>query len=393
MNSRTSKGVLRFCWAVSVVGLCAFAIIVDAGPPLPVEDATFWLLASGVVVAELFPLKIPRRGDDEEITIATSFSYALLIMSGLPAAVVVQGVASVIQDAWARKPLWRIFFNVGQYTLSLAAAALVLHVLSGLPIMDGLASSDGTLATGDFPAVVLGAGAYFVVNATVVGIAVALYRHATIIEYLRSDAAFIAMLGAVLLSLAPIVIASISYSPALVPLLIGPFFLVHRFARQSSRAQYAATHDSLTSLANRARFQELVSATIADRGERAHFAVLLLDLDRFKEINDTLGHHYGDRLLAKVGPRLSLAVRNSDVVARLGGDEFAVLMRDLPAGSGTALEGAERIRDALSQPFDLDGFVIEVDSSIGIALCPEDGRDIDTLLQRADVAMYRAKET
>src|SRR5262245_53396838 len=219
MNSRTSKGVLRFCWAVSLVGLCVFAAIVDAGPPLPVEDATFWLLASGVVIAELFPLKIPRRGDDEEITIATSFSYALLITSGLPAAVVVQAAASVIQDVAARKPVWRIFFNVGQYTLSLAAAAVVSHALSSVAVIEGLGPSGDTLETSDFPAIVLGAGAYFVVNAAVVGVAVALYRGATIVEYLRSDAAFIAMLGAVLLSLAPIVIASISYSPALVPLL------------------------------------------------------------------------------------------------------------------------------------------------------------------------------
>ncbi|HEY1273357.1 MAG TPA: EAL domain-containing protein [Thermoleophilaceae bacterium] len=391
MNSRTPKGVLRFCWAISLAGMAVFAAVLAAAPALPVEDATFWLLTAGVVVAELFPLRIPRRGDDEAVTIATTFSYALLITSGLPAAIVVQAAASVIQDALVRKPVWRILFNVGQYTLSLGAAALVLHAFAALPVMHGLQGS--SLETADFPAVVVGAAAYFLVNATVVGIAVALYRQATVVEYLRSDAAFIAMLAAVLLSLAPVVIASISYSPAMVPLLIAPFVLVHRFVRQSSRAQHAATHDSLTSLANRERFQELVSATIEDRGERAHFAVLLLDLDRFKEINDTLGHHYGDHLLAQVGPRLSLAVRSTDVVARLGGDEFGVLMRDLPAGSRTALEGAERIRAALSQPFDLDGFVVEVDSSIGIAMCPEDGRDIETLLQRADVAMYRAKET
>jgi diguanylate cyclase (GGDEF)-like protein len=120
---------------------------------------------------------------------------------------------------------------------------------------------------------------------------------------------------------------------------------------------------------------------------------MLLDLDRFKEINDTLGHHYGDRLLAQSGPRLDAAVREADTVARLGGDEFAVFLRSLPAGSETALQAAERLRGALSEPFELDGFMVEVESSIGIALYPDDGDNVDTLLQRADVAMYKAKQT
>jgi diguanylate cyclase (GGDEF)-like protein len=128
---------------------------------------------------------------------------------------------------------------------------------------------------------------------------------------------------------------------------------------------------------------------LAGRGTGTPLALLLMDLDHFKEINDTLGHHCGDELLRQVGARLSVAVRASDTVARLGGDEFAILL------PGADLAGAQRVAAALLQaldaPVNLDGQVFGVSASIGIALSPAHGEDADVLLRCADVAMYVAK--
>jgi diguanylate cyclase (GGDEF)-like protein len=120
--------------------------------------------------------------------------------------------------------------------------------------------------------------------------------------------------------------------------------------------------------------------------------VLLIDLDRFKEINDTLGHHHGDHVLSQVGPRLLEAFREGDLVARLGGDEFAVFMRDLD-GIGDAEAAVRRFASALREPFRVGDMKLELEASVGIAVHPDHGLDVDALLQRADVAMYRAKGT
>ena len=116
----------------------------------------------------------------------------------------------------------------------------------------------------------------------------------------------------------------------------------------------------------------------------------MVDLDRFKELNDTLGHHAGDELLAQLGPRLQDAVGEAGLVARLGGDEFALLLPG--AGLARATEVGRRVGVALQQPFEIDGLEVVMDASIGAALCPEHGTDGDALLQHADVAMYQAKE-
>jgi len=155
---------------------------------------------------------------------------------------------------------------------------------------------------------------------------------------------------------------------------------------------YQALHDALTGLPNRTLFQErLEQATIRTRRDWASFAVLLLDLDRFKEINDTFGHHYGDLLLQQVGKRLSGLLRESDTVARLGGDEFAMLLpaTDEP-GAGQV---AEKVLSTLAQRFVIEGQYLAIETSIGVALCPKQGSDPHTLLRHADVAMYVAKDS
>jgi diguanylate cyclase (GGDEF)-like protein len=167
--------------------------------------------------------------------------------------------------------------------------------------------------------------------------------------------------------------------------------LIDRLRRHAQETQHQALHDSLTGLPNRALFRQEVEAALAARREGAgSSAVLLMDLNRFKEVNDTLGHHNGDLLLKAVASRLQSTLRPGDVVARLGGDEFGILLVD--SGDRQTVDAlAEQINLALAVPFPVQEMTLEVGASIGIATHPEDGDDVDTLIQRADVAMYVAK--
>jgi diguanylate cyclase (GGDEF)-like protein len=164
-----------------------------------------------------------------------------------------------------------------------------------------------------------------------------------------------------------------------------------RLRRQADENQHQARHDSLTGLPNRAWFYDQTEAMLEDHRRGASTAVMIMDLDRFKEVNDTLGHHAGDLLLQAAASRVRRAVRDSDVVSRLGGDEFAVV---LPGASReAAAEVALRVRETLLESFSVSGATVDVEASIGIALFPEHASDVATLLQRADIAMYKAKET
>jgi diguanylate cyclase len=148
-----------------------------------------------------------------------------------------------------------------------------------------------------------------------------------------------------------------------------------------------ARTDDLTGLANRRQFYAQLNGAIEGcRARGASFALLTIDLDHFKELNDTLGHYAGDLLLQQIGPRMKGVVRG-DAVARLGGDEFGLILRDASAAAATA----ERIHRALARPFELEDLTVSVQASVGIALFPDDAQSTDGMLQRADVAMYQAK--
>jgi diguanylate cyclase len=163
--------------------------------------------------------------------------------------------------------------------------------------------------------------------------------------------------------------------------------------RQAAENQHQALHDALTGLPNRALLRDRTDQAIhqADR-ELIPAALLLLDLDRFKEVNDTLGHHHGDQLLVQVGERLRGRLREVDTVARLGGDEFAVLLPRIETAEG-AVAVAGKLQAAFDEPFMLNDLALDVEASIGVALYPEHGSDPDELLQHADIAMYVAKDT
>lgn len=162
-------------------------------------------------------------------------------------------------------------------------------------------------------------------------------------------------------------------------------------AERLAELERLALHDALTGLPNRALFHDRVRQAIAAAERNGEpFAVMLLDLDRFKQVNDTLGHQIGDRLLQAVGPRLAGGLRKSDTLARLGGDEFAVLL-PAPVDMERTATTAERLVESMLRPFSIDGMNLDLGVSVGAALYPDHGVDLESLVHSADVAMYKAK--
>ncbi len=175
--------------------------------------------------------------------------------------------------------------------------------------------------------------------------------------------------------------------------LISAWLTVATLREQVSENEFAALHDPLTDLPNRLLFHDRVhQALLAARRSGSRAAVIMLDVDHFKEINDSLGHHTGDLALYEVGRRLTETLRVSDTVARLNGDEFAVLLPEVDDDLSAAA-AATKVREALAVPFPVEQLEVEMEATAGIALYPDHGEDPETLLQHAEVAMYNAKHS
>ncbi|GAA0966216.1 putative bifunctional diguanylate cyclase/phosphodiesterase [Actinocorallia libanotica] len=374
--------------AATLTGLAAWDL--EAGLANPV----FWLLGAFIVFGELKPIITPGATEDNSATTSTTFTFAALLYAGLPLSLLLQSIALVIRGVFRRRSAHRTAFNVAQFALAQSAAGAVLWAFGVRASPDDLWVPAGA----DLGPVMLAGMVYFAVNDVLVGGAVALHERVSLQRVLRWDLGYQLLAHLALLGLAPIVVVAMDRSPAFVPLIVLPFTAVYLTASASVRREYQALHDGLTGLPNRklliARSEEALAAARQrrDRGDAGRrVGLFLIDLDRFKEVNDTLGHATGDRLLQIIAHRLTHSVRPGDLVARLGGDEFAVLLpsvRDVHA----AREVAVRLRAALSEPVRLDGMTFDLEGSVGIALCPDHAPDFELLLQRADVAMYVAKE-
>ncbi|HEU5034267.1 MAG TPA: EAL domain-containing protein [Mycobacteriales bacterium] len=349
---------------------------------------SFVVVTAMLIVSELRPLMTAGSPDANGISTSTAFVFALLIHWGLGIALLMQTVATVLADAVRHKAPWRTAFNIGQYALSYAAAWGVLFIFGNRPSPAHPTSVSASL----LPAIIFAGAVYFGVNNGLVSGALALRNRSTLRSEFFCNWGYQVGSTSALIGLAPLVVIVMERGPFLVPLLLLPLFAVYATAAMSLEREHQAFHDELTGLPNRKlllqRAEVALSAAAADHTQVGLF---LLDLDRFKEINDTLGHPVGDELLKLVARRLQATLRPSDTVARLGGDEFAVLV-DRLEDPQTAIELAERVRIALAHPFRSDGMSFEVEASIGVAVCPDHGTDFESLLQRADVAMYVAKE-
>jgi diguanylate cyclase (GGDEF)-like protein len=386
-SPKISRDTLAKLYIATVIGV-GFAILVPfvvfRGPEL-VHDPSLPVLILGiaVVVGEVLPVKL---GDNEgELVPSTTFMFALILYGGVGAAILTQLIASTIADSIHSKRLVARAFNLGQYTFAIGASGLVYQTIAG-------GASDGTFTALQVLAALLAGGVFFVVNTGMVSTVIALTSGSRIRDEFSSELMRQTVNEAILLGLAPLAVVAVTSSFALVPLLALPLLAVQRAGTHALVSRRLALHDALTGLPNRVLFADRTRRAIAT-AERADgpVVVMLIDLDRFKDINDTLGHHYGDEVLRQMAGRLTDLLDPRDTVARLGGDEFGVLVRSArtPA-DGMAIAGA--IRRALAEPFVAEGVSLELGGSVGVAFHPNDGDDVETLMQRADVAMYQAKE-
>jgi len=172
---------------------------------------------------------------------------------------------------------------------------------------------------------------------------------------------------------------------------LGDFMDITERKQGEEAIRLLAYHDSVSGLPNRVLFNDRLTLELAHaHRNQQKLGVMLLDLDRFKEVNDTLGHSGGDKLLQAVAERLTSLLRRSDTVARIGGDEYMLLLPEITGMKDTA-KVAPKILEAIREPFMIDGHELHVTTSIGIAIYPNDGEDADTLMKSADIAMYSAK--
>jgi diguanylate cyclase (GGDEF)-like protein len=368
--------------AVTAAAIAALAALAWDAPWQVNAPVLFWLLSLFVLAGELLPIPVPRRQGLAKVTISTAFAFAILLRFGVWPATLVYVVSVVIADAVEHVAPVKALFNGAQYALAMMAAAATLTLAGAHPPLL-------TLSADDVPAVIAAGTVFFVVNHALACVGAALLAGLPIPRYIRDDLKFQAWTAGCLLAFAPAVVASAHSTLALVPVCFVPMLAVYVGGRQAAVNSHRAYHDALTELPNRALFAEALAAklVVVER-ERRSLAVMLLDVDDFKAINDTLGHEFGDLVLKQIGQRLKTAAGEHGMLARLGGDEFAIVLEnELPAAEA----GAERLLAGLDLPMDVDSLSLRVDASIGIACFPQHGRTVRELLRHADVALYCAK--
>src|SRR4051794_7046735 len=378
----------RYVLAVVLAGVAALALVLvfDHDQLAMLGTREVLLFAVCALIGELVPLKVVTRGVEGEVSTSTTFAFATLIAAGCAPAVIVLVGASFLADGLRRKAPLKLLFNGCQYALTMSVTAATVHALTGAPRFGGAFH----FTPADLPGILIAASIFFLVNSALVATVIALAQGARVGRYLVQDCFFQVSTGGLMLGLAPMVALAADFALPSVALLLLPLLAVHRGGREAIAKEHQALHDALTGLPNRLLFKDRIETALHGRKDGPS-AVMLIDLDHFKEINDTLGHHAGDVLLQEVAARLSAELGDAGTVARLGGDEFGVLLPAMARG-GDAQVVAQRLLGRLREPFTIDELTLEVDASIGIACHPAHGDDVEQLNQRADIAMYAAKE-
>jgi diguanylate cyclase (GGDEF)-like protein len=396
-----------YIWFVIVVGFTFLGLSLYYSPISDALNAQAWsgdypkqglvltLLVVTVIIGELRPVPVPRSGDGADmITISTTFVLALAIVGPISLALVAQGVAVLIDDLISRRSPLKIAFNVSQYLVTVFLAHAAFSLVVGDPIFGPYAIFDPVGGSYGVPALIGALAAaltFLVANQALVSAVVGLDSGQRITPIFVADLRFQAMTAGVLAILAPVAAMIVQTQPLMLPMLIAPIAAVHNSARLAVAMGRQASHDALTGLANRELFRDR-SVRALEESQRAgqSLAIMMIDLDHFKEINDTLGHQVGDELICEVAYRLEGARPEGSTVARLGGDEFAVLLPDIPDLS-VAEDVATYLLSVLGKPFSVGGVRLVVQASLGIALAPDHGDDVHTLMRRSDIALYEAK--
>ena len=375
-------------WATTLLGglvlVVAAAGMVRAGGVS--EPVALVALAALVVFGELRPV-VTSRSYGEGTTPSIAFTFAIMFLWGPWPAILAQALATLVADLTARKQWWRVLVNPPQYALSFGLAWVAMHVYGYQAGPDAI----HTVTAGDLAPMALAWIVYFVANNCIVSAVLAGYAREPFRAVFLEDFGYLLVSNFSVLVISPLVAVGVQTSLWWLPLLLPPLFAVYRTSAMSLEKEHQANHDALTGLPNRKYLLEALDRALVEAQPGRRVGLFLLDLDRFKEVNDTLGHQTGDHLLEHVATRIKGALRPEDVVARLGGDEFAVLLPVVP-DADAATEVALRIQAALAEPFRFEGVLLELEASVGIALYPDHGADVQQLQRSADVAMYLAKE-
>jgi len=371
MERRRALVVTAGAAVVVDAGLWGFGAGTFAGLP-----GAYWLMALLAVVVDARPYVLADRRASSVILPSICFTFAIALAWGVVPALAVQVVAVTVAGVRMRQAARRTFHLAVQHAVAIGAAAAVAGLFS-LRIGPQPDWDDALLT-------VAAAVAWILAR---YGLAAGVARISTHRRRRRARRRGIEVLAtAALLLLGPVVLATAQVGLAFVPLVLLALHAVHRMVRSAGESERAARVDALTGLPNRRALQ----ASVGDKHGRQR-ALLLLDLDRFRTVNDALGHRVGDRLLVEVAQRLTDVVPAHDLVVRLGGDEFAVLANRVE-GVPEARRIAFHLVEALNRPFALDGLPVDVSASIGIALQGDSAGDCATLLREAEAAMYDAKQ-
>jgi diguanylate cyclase (GGDEF)-like protein len=378
---------------VILAGAVVFGLAVSrlSGLALLTRHPLFWVLAAMVLLGDLWPIVTPGRSSMEAPLASVTFCFGALIAWGLPVAVLLRGSSAIVTLLARRKAPHRAAFNAAAATLGMAAGGGTLYALCGQLASPG---NPWVPRNSDIWRILVAGAASFAVSYVVITVAIALHSREPVLPALLKQLPYEATVHLVLFATAPLVAVAIGTGSSLLMLLfVFPLGAIYANAAISVQREHQANHDELTGLPNRKLLMLRLDSTLSQAtssGRKAGF--LLLDLDRgLKEVNDTLGHAVGDRLLRLVAHRLTHSIRPGDLVARLGGDEFAVLLPSVKEAAA-AREVAARLRAAVAEPIRLEGMSFVIEVSIGIAMFPADATGGELLIQRADVAMYLAKQ-
>jgi diguanylate cyclase (GGDEF)-like protein len=384
-----------------IVALPVMAWIVGSVIRMPRHFADPMLLIWAVSIAVVDIMPVPAS-IDLKFSLSFPLQLAVALIYPVPVAAALAFVAtSDIREIHREIGLDKALFNRGQIALSVAAESLLFHALASLhsPWIELGPTVLAATVVGYIINVVLVAYDFHLDSRESVRVIIRQMHVGIFGEFILSYMG-LALFGVmVAASFAKVGIWSIAVFLAPLAFARQMFLKTHSLGQatheleiKQKEQEFQTLHDALTGLPNRTLFMQYLRETIDQAASAGgSVAVMIMDLNDFKEVNDTLGHHYGDLLLKEIGLRLQGALREGALIARLGGDEFGVVIPALKDGSDAA-RVAQRLLGALEPALNLDGLAVEVSASIGIALYPLHSDDNETLLRRADVAMYSAKE-
>ena len=378
-----------FIIAITVASLAVCNIVISqelSRGSIIGDTALFAVVAVLLVITEVRSTAVVHQSSGGAVTPSWAFTFSLLLLGSPTWAILLTAFATLTADISARKPFVKVLFNTVQICLSLGLGALVLSAFG----VHGPLFDDIALSTQRSIALIASGVVIFVTNGLIICRLLSLIERIPFWKMMRETFLLSITADAAMLAIAPIFLITAKNNLLLLPLMGTATFFVYQTAQDALRRAHEANHDSLTQLLNRRAFDAAIANAVESHGGvTPPAAVLLLDLDRFKEVNDRLGHQTGDHLLQAFARGLHDALPPDAVSARLGGDEFAVLLAH--TYEDEAIACAERLLERLCQPLTVDGFPITIETSIGVAHAPEHGDTPTELMHAADVAMYRAK--